>query len=332
MESDVQSCYAVTWISSYRCSDLGPRKENSNWWVKWKIIREVRISQSKQKRKLINAILYWHVSWILLVSSAWGEKMRMLTDIAACIPYHCVLSVLNDETDALQFNSASGCMMSPKECIKANLYFSAEKCFHSEFLQNTFVFMGAQLWNTSFTMEKEKLLYYSFFQDTEKYSWIFLELVIGDLYSLAGKWKATPFYIWLNKVLEVTVFNSQNRLVISILDDPLKLAEDNEFIHHLWLSVLSPACTQDNSILEWRVLTSLDKSNIPEESHFTAMVPEGIACPCTAHFSWSRPRAEGQSWTRNHFMKVTVRILAAMLFALWEREIEIEIGVFLSLG
>ena len=41
------------------------------------------------------------------------------------------------------------------------------------------------------------------------------------------------FYIWLNKIREVAMFNSQNSLVIFFLDDPLKLAEDNEFIHHL---------------------------------------------------------------------------------------------------
>lgn len=86
--------------------------------------------------------------------------------------------------------------------------------------------------------------------------------MIGDLCCLARKWKTTHFYIWLNKVCEVVMLYRQKWLVISFLDDPLKLAEYNEFIHHLWLSVLSPECTQDNSILEWRVLKSSDKSNI----------------------------------------------------------------------
>lgn len=68
-------------------------------------------------------------------------------------------------------------------------------------------------------------------------------------------------------MLQVTIFNSPNWLVISFLDGPLKLAEDNEFIYHFWLSVLCPACTQYNSILEWVVLKLSDQSNVTQESH-----------------------------------------------------------------
>lgn len=121
-----------------------------------------------------------------------------------------------------------------------------------------------------------------------------LKLVIGDLCCLTGKWKTTHFYIWLNKVREVAMLNSQNRLVISFLDDPLKLAEDNEFIHHLWLSVLSPACTRDNSILEWRVLKSSDKSNITGESHFTMIIQRPSLRTFIPVSNWFRPKIGGE--------------------------------------
>lgn len=114
--------------------------------------------------------------------------------------------------------------------------------------------------------------------------------MIGDLCCLTGKWKTTHFYIWLNKVREVAMLSSQNWLVISFLDDPLKLAEDNEFIHHLWLSVLSPACTQDNSILEWRVLKSSDKSNITGESHFTMIIQRPSLRTFIPVSNWLRPK------------------------------------------
>lgn len=113
--------------------------------------------------------------------------------------------------------------------------------------------------------------------------------MIGDLCCLIGKWKATHFHIWLNKVLQVTIFNSPKWLVISFLDGPLKLAEDNEFIYHFWLSVLSPACTQDNSILEWRTLKQSDQSNVTKESHRKMTIQRWHYAPAS---KWSRTRIE----------------------------------------
>lgn len=132
-----------------------------------------------------------------------------------------------------------------------------------------------------------------------------LKLVIGDLCCLTGKWKTTCFYIWLNKVHEVAMLNSQNWLVTFFLDGPLKVAEDNEFIHHLWLSVLSPACTQDNSILEWRVLKSSDKSNITGESHFTVIIQRSSLCTFIPVSNWWRPNiGEKEGRTRSNFLQV----------------------------
>ena len=152
-----------------------------------------------------------------------------------------------------------------------------------------------------------------FFQAKEKETWMSLKLVIGDLCCLSGKWKTTHFYICPNKIREVAMFSSQNWLVIFFLDDPLKLAEDNEFIHHLWLSVLSPACTQDNSILEWRVLKSSDKSNITGESHFMIIIQRSSLCTFIPVSNWLRPKiGEEEGRTRSNFFQVT-----SVFFSYW---------------
>ena len=152
---------------------------------------------------------------------------------------------------------------------------------------------------------------------------------------LTGKCKTTHFYIWLNKIREVAMFNSQNWLVIFFLVDPLKLAEDNEFIHHLWLSVLSPACTQDNSILEWRVLKSADKSNITGESHFMMIIQRSSLCTFIPVSNWLRPkireeedRKEAISFRWHQYFSATS--LPSLFQEKKEREIAIR--VFPTLG
>lgn len=135
-----------------------------------------------------------------------------------------------------------------------------------------------------------------------------LKLVTSDLCCLTGKWKTTHFYIWLNKVREVAMLNSQNWLVIFFLDDPLTVAEDNEFIHHLWLSVLSPACTQDNSILEWRVLKSSDKSNITGESHFTVIIQRSSLCTFIPVSNWLMLRIGEERQDKKQFLSSGFRI------------------------
>lgn len=159
--------------------------------------------------------------------------------------------------------------------------------------------------------------------------------MIGDLCCVTGKWKTIPFYIWLNKVREVAMLKSQNWLVISFVDDPFKLAEDNEFIHHLWLSVLSPACTQDNSILEWRVLKSSDKSNITGESHFMMIIQRSSLCTFIPVSNWLRTQI-GEEQDKKQFLSSDISIFQPLgclvtSGAKKKRGEEIGIGVFLSL-
>lgn len=207
-----------------------------------------------------------------------------------------LLSALNYGAETLEFSSVIRLTLFPRESVNVEFCFSAAKPPRSEFLRSTFPLcrvLGFEIFSSEW--KKVKTLPFSIlFRPKRNKHECLSSLWWVTFVVLTGKWKTTHFYIWLNKIREVAMFSSQNWLVIFFVDDLLKLAEDNEFIHHLWLSVLSLACTQDNSVLEWRVLKSADKSGITGKSHFMMIIQRSSLCT----FIPVSKLVEAQNWRR----------------------------------